>query len=118
MRNLLKAFINNLDTLLAVILSIVAAVFGTFGLFENALLPAIAASIGLVATGIMRDRYTRANLISEIRKLADISTKLDSKSSADAFFTFNTSEAQLIADAREEVWLIQETGSLGCVDVW
>lgn len=111
MRNLLKSTLSNLDTVLAVVLAIVAAVFGVFGIFPNALLPAIAGALALVATSIIRDRAVRDRLMAVIQKLNNELEAVQAIPTGDRFFSRKTSETALIAGAKEEVWLLQETGS-------
>jgi len=71
MKTVWKFFVDNLDTLLAVALSIVAAVLGVFGgiQFQNQLLSAIAATLGLLAYALIRERNSRANLLKMIEGL-------------------------------------------------
>ncbi|MBI5930406.1 MAG: hypothetical protein HY862_13935 [Chloroflexi bacterium] len=112
MEKVWRLIINNLDTSLAIALSIIAAVLSTFGILEAALLPAIAATLALLAASIIRDRTSRDALLVQINKLETILQISGHKPSADLFFTANTSEIDLIARSREEIWLVQETGSL------
>lgn len=106
--------LNNIDTILAISLSIVAAIFGIFGVMNEALLPAIATTLALLATSIIRDRSARETLQSKIQKLDSTLNALGSKPNADAFFQRSNVEfdRQILYLATEEIWLIQETGSL------
>jgi len=108
---ILQWIFDNIDTALAIVLSAVAAIFGIFGIFQAALLPALAGTLALLAVSIIRDRNGRGLLTDQIQKLELTLTSIQSKSGADTFFTTKTSEKVLISRAREDVWLIQETGS-------
>lgn len=114
MKKIWRFVLNNLDTVLAITLSIIAAVFGIFGILGTALLPAIATTLALLAASIIRDRNARDALRSEIQKLERTLNGLGAKPNADLFFRKSTSESDrnVIAQAHEEIWLIQETGSL------
>jgi len=68
MTKLWRILLNNLDTSLAVILSIVAAIYGVFGGSTTVLLSAIASTLGLLAYGIIRDRTARDELLAEVRR--------------------------------------------------
>ena len=69
MKKLLQWTLDNLDTTLAVVVSVVAALFGAFGLFQSAVLPAISGALALLAISIIRDRGARDSLMAEIQKL-------------------------------------------------
>jgi len=111
MKKLLQWTLDNLDTTLAVVVSVVAALFGAFGLFQSAVLPAISGALALLAISIIRDRGARDSLMAEIQKLQGTLRAIQSKPSADTFFKTRTPETTLISKAREEIWLVQETGS-------
>lgn len=111
MKKLWYFILHNLDTILAIILSVVAAGFGVFGGNQAVLLSAIAGTLGLLAYGIIRDRFSREKLLVEVSKIGNILNSLQEKPSADTFFTTKTSASKLISQASEEVCLIQETGS-------
>jgi len=111
MRNLLKSILSNLDTILAIVLAVVAAIFGIFGIFPNALMPAIAGALALLATSLIRDRTVRDRFMVEVQKLNRELETLKTRPTGDGFFSRKTSETALIAEAKEEVWLLQETGS-------
>lgn len=111
MKKLWYFVLHNLDTILAIILSVIAAGFGVFGGNQAVLLSAIAGTLGLLAYGIIRDRLSREKLLTEVSKIGSILNSLQEKPSADTFFTTKTSESKLISQASEEVCLIQETGS-------
>lgn len=103
--------LHNLDTLLAIILSVAAAILGIFGGSLSALLSAIAGTLGLLAYGIIRDRIARETLPVEVKNLDNELRTVRRNTSADDLFKTKTSETSLILQAREEIWLVQETGS-------
>lgn len=102
---------DNFDTALAIVLSTIAAVFGTFGIFQSALLPALAGTLALLAVSIIRDRNARDLLTTEIQKLEKELGLMQTRPSADTFFSTKTSETIFIPRAREAIWIVQETGS-------
>jgi hypothetical protein len=85
MRKRLLWGIENLDTVLACAISIIAAILGAFGIYPEAVLPAIAGTLTLLAISIIRDRGTRDSLILETQKLAQSIRALQSRPSADTF---------------------------------
>ena len=58
----LRWVMGNYDTALAIVLSAIAAVFGTFGYFQSALLPAVAGTLALLSISIIRERNARDEL--------------------------------------------------------
>ena len=112
MRRRLLWAIENFDTVLAFIISIAAAICGAFGLFSEAVVPAIAGTLTLLTISIIRDRESRGSLITETQKLGQLVQSLQSRPSADSFFSTKTSEIAFISKAKQEIWLIQETGSM------
>ena len=111
MRKFWRFTFHNLDTMLAIILSIVAAFFGVFGGSQVILLSAVAGILSLLAYGIIRDRIAREKLLTEISKIDRSLDSIQRKPGADTFFATKTSESEIISQASEEVCLIQETGS-------
>jgi hypothetical protein len=103
--------LHNLDTMLALVLSLAAAVFGVFGGSLPALVAAIAVTLGLLAYGITRDRIARETLLAEVKNLDNQLRTIRQSTSADNFLQRKTSESSLISQAKEAVWLVQETGS-------
>lgn len=111
MRNIFRWSIENFDTFLAIILCIIAGIFGTFGILQNALLPAAAGVLSLISISIIRDRKNRDSLNNEVLKLKETLEESLRKPSADQFFVLTEFDSQLIQKAKEEIWLLQETGA-------
>lgn len=64
------AFIlSNLDTLLAITLSVATAILGVFGGSQSYLLSAMAGVLGLLAYGLIRDRIAREHLLDQVQQL-------------------------------------------------
>jgi len=61
--------LNNLDTLLAIAISVVAAILGVFGGSQSFLLSAMAGVLGLLAYGLIRDRIAREDLLKQVQQL-------------------------------------------------
>lgn len=74
---------SNFDTLIAIILSIVAAIYGVFSGNQLPLLAGIATALGVVAFGLIRDRLNREVLAKQI---AELKKSLPDQPSAMAFF--------------------------------
>ena len=87
MKRIWSFLIANFDTVIAIIVSIVAAVYGIFNVNQRPLLAGIAATLGILAFGLIRDRLNRENLTSHISTLEHIvSELLTGKVSSDNFF--------------------------------
>ncbi len=80
LKRLGQSFLKNLDTIIAVLFSAIAAIYGLFGVGQTqasinqaqaVILTAIAISLGLLAVGIIRDREAREKLASEIRQMQE-----------------------------------------------
>ena len=82
------AFIkSNFDTLVALIISILAAVYGIFSGDQLPLLAGMATTLGILAVGLIRDRHNREILANHISRLEHAVTELSSgKIDADRFF--------------------------------
>lgn len=63
--------INNLDSLLAILVSIAAAIYGVFSINQSPLLSAIAGTLGLLAYGIIKDRNARDELLKQLQQLRE-----------------------------------------------
>lgn len=88
-----------------------AAVFGVFGGNQEVVLSAIAGAIGLIAFSIFRDREVRQNLSEQVNEISNSLTAIRERMSADDFFHTESSDTEIIKQAKETVWLVQETGS-------
>ena len=102
----------NLDTLLALLLAIIIAIYNTFIHIQTGqLLGAILATLSLLAFAVMRDRQDRDQTRAALKML---STKIASvnKPDVDTLFWTNDNEGWLLDSNPTEVLLIQETGSL------
>jgi len=87
MKKLVRFSLENFDTIVAIAVSLFAAVFGIFGGNQIALLAGIATTLGLLAYGIIRDRAARDVLGSNIQRLeTTIKSISTGKISADLFF--------------------------------
>jgi len=69
-KKLLTQVINNLDSALAIIISIVAAFYGAFS-NQSSLLVAISGALGLVALGMIKDRNARDELLEQVQQLKE-----------------------------------------------
>jgi hypothetical protein len=85
-KKLWQLILNNLDTALAILFSIVAAVFGIFGIFQYALLPAIAGTLALLAISVIRDRKARDALVIQVKKLDGTLHSIQERPGAELFF--------------------------------
>lgn len=73
--------------MLAIIVSIGAAIFGIFGGDQSALLAGIATTLGILAFGIIRDRYGRDALLKAVERLEkSFDTLIQKTITADGFF--------------------------------
>lgn len=102
----------NLDTLLALLLAIIIAVYNTFVHVQTGqLLGAILATLSLLAFAVMRDRQDRDRTRAALKSL---STKIASANTpnVDILFWANADESWLLDSSPAEILLIQETGSL------
>lgn len=78
----------NLDTTLAIIISVVAAIFGIFGSNQAYTLAAVATSLGILAFSIIRDRASRDKLIEETKNVHLAINRLESiRQNSDTFFS-------------------------------
>jgi hypothetical protein len=112
MKKIWKFTLTNIDTLLVIVMCVIAAVFGVFGADQSIIVAAIAAVLGVLAYGILRDRIARDNLLSKVNELnIGLHSINNQGNSADRLFATRTSETLFIEQAKEEIWLVQETGS-------
>jgi len=87
MKKVWKFIIANLDTIIAIVISVFAAAFGIFGGNQIALLAGIATTLGLLAYGIIRDRSAREILGENIIRLdSTIRIMTKEKTTAESFF--------------------------------
>lgn len=105
-----KVILSNVDTTLAIGLSIVAAVLSVFGGSQTALFAAMAGVLALLAYSIIRDRLVRDSLETRIA-LWEKALSGKEQASVDTFFRTDLSESSLIPQAKQTIWLLQETGS-------
>jgi len=83
MKRIWKFFLANIDTLIAILISILAAAVGVFGGNQSFLLAGIAATLAILAVGLIRDRQNREILGEQISELRG---NLPDRPSAKAFF--------------------------------
>ncbi len=83
MKKILSFCGSNLDTLIALVISIAAAIYGIFSSNELPLLAGIAAALGILCFGLIRDRINREALAKQI---GELKMSLPDRPSAMAFF--------------------------------
>jgi len=83
MKKIWKFIFANIDTLVAIVVSILAAAVGVFGGNQSFLLAGIAATLAILAIGLIRDRQNREILGEQI---AELRGNLPDRPSAMAFF--------------------------------
>lgn len=83
MTKLWKFILNNLDTLVAILVSILATTFGIFQGNQVLLLAGIASTLAILAIGLIRDRLNR-EILSE--QISELRRSLPDRPSAMAFF--------------------------------
>lgn len=66
-----KQFINNFDSALAILVSIIAAVYGVLDINQLFLLSAISGTLGLLAFGMIKDRHAREELLKQVQQLKE-----------------------------------------------
>jgi len=74
---------SNFDTIIALVVSITAAIYGVFGGLELPLLAGIATSLGILSIGLIRDRMNRETLSKQI---GELKKSLPDRPSALSFF--------------------------------
>ena len=83
MKKIWSFVVANLDTLVAIVISIVAAIYGSFKGDQGLILTAIATTLGILAYSLIRDRLHRDALVKQIDELK---MRLPDRPSAMAFF--------------------------------
>jgi hypothetical protein len=83
MKKIWKFVLANIDTIVAILVSILAAAVGVFGGNQSLLLAGIAATLAILAVGLIRDRQNREILGEQI---AELRRSLPNRPSAMAFF--------------------------------
>jgi hypothetical protein len=83
MKKIWKFILNNVDTIIAIAVSILAAIFGIFGGNQIILLAGIAATLAIMAFGLIRDRLSRDALGEQI---IELKRNLPERPSAMSFF--------------------------------
>lgn len=93
----IQAFISsNFDTLIALIVSIFAAIYGIFGGNEFPLLAGIVTTLGIIAFGLIRDRIERETLKKHIAELGRAVAELSTgKVGSSKFFYLRTDLPEL-----------------------
>lgn len=87
MKKALKFVLANIDTLVAILVSILATIFGVFGGNQILLLAGISATLAILAAGLIRDRLNREALGEQI---AELKRSLPDRPSALTFFTITS----------------------------
>jgi|CXWL01.1.fsa_nt_gi hypothetical protein len=91
MKRIVKFLFSNLDTIIAIVVSILAAAFGIFGGNQTVLLAGISTTLGIIAYGTIRDRINRENLSEHINLLEKTLSEMSSgKIKSDNFFVNRT----------------------------
>lgn len=83
MNKALKFILNNIDTLIAIVVSLVAVFFGVFGGNQIILFGGITLTLAILAVGMIRDRLSREALAEQITELK---RNLPDRPSALSFF--------------------------------
>ena len=112
---LLRTFvyvIDNFDTILSIVLAIVAALISTFGGKMEIAIAATAGVLTLISVSLIRDRQARDKLLNQVTNIDHDIRNLTAHPSADLFFSRKTSEQEIILSAENELLLVQETGRL------
>jgi len=96
MKKIWRFLLENFDTVVAILVSIFATLYGALGGDQVALLAAIATVLGLLAFGIIRDRQTRETLSENIIRLdQSMQVTLKGKVSSENFFLRRTQAPSL-----------------------
>jgi hypothetical protein len=88
-KRLWRLFTNNLDTFTAIILSLVAGVYGIFGGKQTVVLSAIAGTLAVLSYSLIIDRMARSELLKEVQRVSQ-------KPSVDALLQDRTSYTPLL----------------------
>jgi hypothetical protein len=83
MKKIWKFILANIDTLVAILVSILAVIFGVFGGNQFLLLAGIATTLAILAIGLIRDRINRESLGEQI---VELKRNLPDRPSAVSFF--------------------------------
>lgn len=70
-KKLWKQTISNIDSALAILISIIAAVYGVFNINQLYMLSAISGALGLLAFGMIKDRQAREELLKQVHQLKE-----------------------------------------------
>jgi hypothetical protein len=83
MKKIWKFILTNTDTLIAILVSLVATIIGAFGGNQLLLLSGIAATLTILSISLIRDRINREALVEQI---SELKRHLPDRPSAIAFF--------------------------------
>ena len=87
MKRIWRFLFANLDTIIAIVVSIVAAIFGVFGGNQTILLAGIATTLGIIAYVIIQERKNREDLFEHIVNLEKLLSEMSSRNiKSDNFF--------------------------------
>jgi nucleoside-triphosphatase THEP1 len=108
--------VKNLETLAVIIVASLATVLHLLHKLDAEIVAAVTlATLALIGFAVLRDRLNRGALQESVKKLESLVTSLNNKIDrplAESFFTHETNEKPILAEANEEVWSVQETGNL------
>ena len=98
MKKVWKFILTNVDALIAILISLLATIFGAFGENQILLLAGISATLAIIAAGLIRDRSDREALA---RKIAELKSSLPDHASASAFFSPKVDYATRLGQATQ-----------------
>ena len=104
--------IQNVDTILSIVLALVAAGISLFGGKTDFAIAATAGALTLISISILRDRNAREQLLTLVHDVRFDLSQLLRQTPADKFFSKKTSEQGIISNGVNEIVIIQETGRL------
>lgn len=98
MKKAWKFTLANLDTLIAILISLLAAIMGAFGENQLLLLAGISATLAVIAVGLIRDRANRESLAEQI---AELKRCLPNHTLASEFFYSNYDATPHFQEAKQ-----------------
>ncbi len=112
MKRAWKFLLANFDTLLAIAVSIFAAIFGAFKGSQTILFTGMATTLGILAYGLIRDRSNRENLSGQVTYLGKMLAEMNSKRvKADNFFVLRTKLPDLSTNMKKTTHTLDMAGT-------
>ena len=112
MKRAWKFLLTNFDTLIAIVVSIFAAIFGAFRGNQTILLTGMATTLGILAFGLIRDRSSRENLSEHIIYLGKLLAEMNSKKvKADNFFVLRANLPDLSSNMKKTTHTLDMAGT-------